>query len=350
MSSSLTLREYRDGDEHAIQQLYRTTFNRERPMDEWRWRFRQAPDGTALILVVDDAGEIVGHNAHVGFRTFVDRSLVRAGHGGDTMVRADRQGQGVLRQIAEGFLAHPHGYDLRVGFPTDEAARLWSRYGGAVHLGHLQRWIRCAGASSMGRCAGAAVPHWFRPIVRATHGPAGLLGRLPTRGVTIEPLDPGSSEVDELAERSAAFARCIRKRDSRYLAWRWFGQPGTDWSGLGARRRDGALAGWVVFGRDDRRPKKFVTGYVVDLLVEDAASMRLLLANAASKLGAAGCELIEFEFSDPREWAQRACRRAGFLRRGEGNNFICKALTPEVGHLVEDLDNWFLTKGDSDLA
>jgi hypothetical protein len=177
----------------------------------------------------------------------------------------------------------------------------------------------------------------------------GHLGRALAGSTEVSPLHDFGTETDVLAERSAAFARCIRRRDAAYLRWRWLEQPGPSWSALGARV-DGRLSGWVVFGIDDRRSGRFITGYVVDLLAEDARSMRLLLVGAARELVRAGCELIEFDFVDPRPWAASACRRAGFLLRGKGDNVVCKALTPGLGPVVEDLDNWYLTKSDSDLA
>jgi hypothetical protein len=285
----------------------------------------------------------------VSFKASVFGRTSRVGHGGDTMVREQFRGRGVMGTIARHILATDHEFEFRIGFPSDQAARLWEKYGASKYLGRMDRWIRCETDRSMGRCVDRSVPRLLRPIAPAAHRWAKRRAIPPGTGVTINSLAL-DGEVDDLAERSTRFAPCIRIRDAAYLKWRWLDQPGPEWSLVGARDRDGHLTGWAVYGIDNRRPARLNRGFISDVLAQDPLSLRSLLATAADRLTAAGSDLVALDYVDPRPWSRKACSRAGFLRRGEGLNVVCRSLSPQVDARVEELANWYLTRSDSDLS
>jgi GNAT superfamily N-acetyltransferase len=349
MSDDLLLRTYRPGDENGLQELLAAVYGPSavewRSLGEWRWRFQNAPRGPAYIQIVERSGEIVGHYAHVPFDIYVNGRKVLLGHGGDMMVRPDHRERGLMKVLVEGYLSGGMGYDVRINFPTEQAARLGERYGGGRLLGTMTDRVRPARIrrfGAIGRALGLSA------LIERFIG--SFAGR-PIRGVRVsEEVEP-NSEFDDLAARSAGFATCIRVRDAAYVRWRWFDHPGFDWRLLSARDRRGKLTGWVAFGIEDgSRPYSPPGGYIADLLAEDAVTTRVLLAAAAARLIEEGANNVSFQYVDPRPWAERACKRAGFLRKRRGHRVLARSLSDRVGSEVDRLDNWFLTKGDTDLA
>ena len=58
-------REYRLGDEQQLNDLYNEVFSRRRTIEQWKWMYRDAPAGPAKIVVIDDEGEIIAHEAMI---------------------------------------------------------------------------------------------------------------------------------------------------------------------------------------------------------------------------------------------------------------------------------------------
>jgi GNAT acetyltransferase-like protein len=336
-SGDVSVREYRPGDEQAIIEMIDAVFKVRWTADRWRRWFEQAPEGPAIIHLLERDGRLVGHFSHIGIPVFVDGRRVRVGRGGPTMVLPECQGQGGMRRLVEAFLASDHGFAFRMNFPNDRANVLLQRYGAGRHVGQIPRWVRSRRDDAR---AGAAA----RLLVRS--GAMGMYAKAAAwpapRGLTVAPLTELGPEVDALAQESAAFARCIRVRDATYLRWRWVGRIDQPLTILGARDREGSLRGLVVFGINEAGH-----GHIVDVVARDAPGLRMLLVAATDALFDVGCARVVFDYLDPRPWARRAVRRAGFVPWGEGMNIIV-GTSGQTGPDVERLESWYLTAGDTE--
>jgi hypothetical protein len=335
-ATQLGVRMYRPGDEQAIIDMIEACFHVQWTTDRWSRWFEHGPHGPGRIHILERDGRPVGHFAHIGLATFVDGQRVLAGRGGVTMVLPECQGQGGMRSLVEAFLADDHGFALRVNFPNDKAKVLIQRYGGGRHVGQIPRFARSQPSDVRGARSA-------RLLVRS--GLATLYGKLASwpapRGLTVEELTDLGAEVDALAEASGGFARCVRVRDAAYMRWRWLGRPEQPVKILGARDRDGVLKGMVVCTVNEAGH-----GHIVDVVALDAPSLRALLIAGTDELFAQGRARVVLDYLDPRPWAQRAVRRAGFLAFGGGMSVIVGAVKADPG--VERLDAWYLTAGDSE--
>src|SRR6516164_3073299 len=63
MSESWICRSFRDGDEAGILQLYRDVFQLDLTLPVWQRAYQQCPNGPAVITVLENDGDIVGHYA-----------------------------------------------------------------------------------------------------------------------------------------------------------------------------------------------------------------------------------------------------------------------------------------------
>jgi hypothetical protein len=337
-SNDLSVRTYRPGDEHAIQAVYETVFERKRSLAEWRWRFQGSPTRPAMLHVLENEDGIVGHLSHIPFPTWVDGQRLVTGQGGDTMTMPACRGKGGMRQLVEAALSE-HTYDLRLNFPSDMSRPLFVRYGAGTVVGVLPLWVR---RHSLTR----PLPPLAIPLARAALAAGRFVADHPRPRLTVEPLDELGAEVDELAATSASFARCIRIRDSAYLRWRWLAQPDARWEIRAARAEDGRLTGISVLGLETGVRGR--AGWINDLLAPDRRTLRALLVDGVTLLVAQGASSVHCQYLDPRPWARQAFVRSGFLPSRQGNPFICLSLSSAAGDAPERLESWYLTRSDNE--
>ncbi len=336
--NGLSVRRYRPGDEHAIQAVFETVFGRKRSLAEWRWRFQEPPSGPAMLHVLENEDGIVGHISHIAFPTWVDGRRLVVGQGGDTMTMPACRGKGGLRQLVDASLSE-HNYDLRMSFPSDMARPLFVRYGAGTVVAALPSWAR---RHSLTR----PVPALAAPLARTALAAASFAADWPRPRVTVEALEELGAEVDELAEASASFARCIRIRDSAYLRWRWLAQPDARWEIRAARAEDGRLIGFSVLGLEAGANGR--TGWINDLLAPDRQTLRALLVDGVAKLVAQGAGSVRCHYLDPRPWARRVLVRSGFLPAGEEHPFIVRPLSAAAGDAPVRAGSWYLTRSDTE--
>jgi hypothetical protein len=230
--------------------------------------------------------------------------------------------------------------DVWIGFATEEAARGSEAAGGPRVIGRLPTWVVWP----------RRIPHLPRAI--------GILGARALKAwravvfavlpcALVEGLGPLAwGDIDRLAESAAAFAPCMRIRDSRYLRWRWIDRPEGTVDILAARTRSGVFSGYAVVGIETDGPRRI--GRVLDLLARDRASLRGLLRRSLADLTAGDCEVITCDYLDPRPWTRSVLRTAGFIpRRGKIMSVV--STSPGAGTLPERLDSWYVTRGDTDV-
>lgn len=334
-------------DEAAIQQLFERTFGVRRSGDGWRWRFVHAPL-TPQILLIERAGQLVGHMAFERFATFVDGEPIELLMGGDWMYHPDLRRAGVGRRFYDVYAELYADVPVALGFPSEEAVAAADRRprAPADQRFELPQWVRWHTGRGVHR-SNPRVPVAAGTVaVQAVRALAAVTSAATVRGRRVERGWPAPKELDGLAGRLRRVARGVRVRDGAYLDWRWRRQPDRRWSMLTCRDSAGRLLGWAVAGLDPTVPG---TGRVVDLLAEDPATTTALLAAAHRQLGDEGAQVTSCELLDPRPWARRAVLRAGFLHRPGGPVVSAHPLQPGAEALGRP-ESWYLTRGDTDFA
>jgi hypothetical protein len=304
----------------------------------WNWWFQGSPAGPTVAYVLEAHDHIVGHMAHVKGDIWIAGERCKIGVCGYAWVARGFQGTSGFRRLVEAFRADDHGLDLHLGFTNPRLSRLYEHLGLGPVIGSLQWWsggehvqVRNGSARQSVLGFAARIATWVASI-----GPS---------RVRVKPLEELGPAIDELANDAAAFAPCIRVRDSAYLQWRWVDNPSsTDWRISAVHDRQGGVRGWVVFGPNPKEDR----GLVVDLLSRDAKTTRALLLHATRELRAQGVPSVWLAFHDPRPWARRALVRAGFLPRGTDEVTMVQSLTERAGPVINELENWYLTYGDTD--
>jgi hypothetical protein len=319
-------RPYREGDEQAILELFARSFpHAPRPIEHFRWKYRENPAGNQRIsLTFDEGKRLVGHYAGyaVPFRAY-GRDVL-AHQIGDTMtdVNVRHLGRGatsILGRTALDFYAR--FCEGRVAF----------NYG--FNVANIQkfslRFLRSDRVES---------------VSYRTAKPLPRLPRLQrwARGYQLELVRDTTPEWDQLFERASGDYRFLVRRDARYVRWRYLDAPGAGYSVVAVRKWR-HLVGWIVFRIVGRQ---FQWGDALfDARFPDAVEVALRHVVPSYPV-----DQIAAWFPRRPNWFDETLRELGFDLRAEPQDLsvMCVPFTwPEVvERMRQDL---YYSWGDSDL-
>ncbi len=301
---SFTVREYRDGDEAAIVDLYEKVFGR--PMgrtesaEHWRWELARNPVEPRTIALAWHDDALVGHYAVSPRRMWCHGKEVLAGLSIDAMTHPDWTRHGVLTATADACYAAmaERGFAFAYGFPTASTVGRFERHlswslvmKAPVHVKPID-----AGRFVADKVARPRLAPWLslgsRMLSRAPGLVAGTRTRWRSRvGVEVT----ACSAIEEWAD--ALWARCRSHhavwaiRDRAYLHWRYDARPESDYVFLRAEAA-GTIVGLAVLAVATREQGRIC--YVMELLADPTLSSALptLLAAIEAQARAQSCAFV----------------------------------------------------------
>lgn len=166
------------------------------------------------------------------------------------------------------------------------------------------------------------------------------------KGIKVETLDSFSSEADTFWDSICGFYRIAVARNSDYLRRKYDAQPDLGYLRFRASRK-GSVCGYAV-ARCVKNRKDRLEGLITDIITRptDRDAIQALVYAVSRYLKSRGCLLARGYFSDKR--IQQALSDSGFLKRKSYLPFLLKE-NIETGEEIYNLDNWFLSAGDSDI-
>jgi hypothetical protein len=314
----VTIRQFRSGDEVAINDGFNAVFSQSRPLEDWAWKFPAEPEGRWIYLAEEGAGRLLACYGALPVRFRLGRITVRAGQPVDVFSVPEARRSGVFTRCYEEFIrafGNPDDLPLMFGFP------------GGVHYG--------MGLKLLHYIALRPVPLWRRPV--RAQWPSLLPGSVVTSG-----FDPEAS--DTLWSRAAERYPFAAVRDSAWLRRRYTGRPGVEYVHLYARRRAAVRAwGTARFHGD--------VLHLADLVWDgsDPRDLEVIDRAFVSRARRAGAERLEMWLDgDPAAAEVLAAR--GWSRLPDPPDFgmVGRAFHPAID-LAEVGRRVYLTMGDSDL-
>lgn len=324
--SDVVLRRFRDGDEEAVNRGFNRVFGHHRRLEEWRWKFPPEAGGR-LILIAEEAGEVVAHFAALPMRLRIDDREVRAGQVVDAY-STRRQGLFVrlVHRFYERFCGpEPGRIALVYGFPGERHFRLGVRKLRYTEPLPVAFWSRGPAASPAG---------------------AGWLGRL--QGWRVR-RGPDAAAADRLWDRARSRYPVAAVRDGAWINRRFHRRPGVDYLHLVAERW-GEPAALAVLRPPEGEGAERVLSWA-ELVWDGRATALLALDREVARL-AAGSEARESHLwlANDRAAARLLAGR-GWIRR-EHPQRLCLGAVP----FRPDIDatavcrRLYLTMGDGDLV
>jgi hypothetical protein len=320
------VREYREGDETAILDLFARSFpHAPRSAAHFRWKYRGNPFGNERIsLAFDDGPRLVGHYAGyaVPFRAYGKDVL--AHHIGDTMteVSVRHVGRGPSSVLGRTAL---HFYDR---FCENRIA-----FNFGFNVANIQKFSLRFLRSDRVEPVTYRVAKPLPPISRTERW---------LRGYSLELVRDTDAEWDELFERVApAYQFCV-KRNAAYVRWRYLQAPDIPYLVV-AIRKWRHLAGWIVFRV---RENRFTWG---DALFDPdfADAPEVVLRHV---LPSHPVDFIEGWFPRRPEWFDSALVNLGFETRPEPQDLSLMCVPFAWPEVVEAMRaGLYYTWGDGDL-
>lgn len=318
----LRIREYREGDEAAINAAFNTAFGLARPLAEWSWKFPAGPDGRWIVVGEDATGAVVTHFAAIPVWLQAGERRVLAGHNVDVFaLPAARSGLAAARaylETARAFFAlylDPRRLAAVFGFPGPRNDPLTVRRLGYGPVAEVRVWRR-----GTGRRRGWWLAHELQE------------GEAPVA-------------ADELWARAGRRFGVAAVRGAAWYGRRFHGRPGVGYRFLVAWRRGEPHASAVVRVGGGAL---WVCDWVWD--GEDERAVRALDAGVAALARGHGCGLVEsWLMGDPRLAAALAALGWTSRPHEAGLRMVARSSDPEIS--VERMAaGMYVTMADADLV
>jgi uncharacterized protein YjiS (DUF1127 family) len=311
-------RAYEPGDEAGIIRLYRQVFDREVSEEFWRWVYLDSPDGPAVIVVLEDNEEIVGHYA-VQPRAFWESGRrCLAGIALGTMVLPKVRSVIALTTMAQSAYAicRERGYRWLYAFPNDEAHKVRCRL---LEWKELPAIVDCEGPlPEPWGAAQMAVSRW-------------------------EEMPQDLKLSAQIVEDRGGPVHSARTTE--WLRWRFFEQPGTQHC-LHTVSGNGTVTAYAVTKRYRREGVMY--GHILDWQVDSASERQ-----SAELLSSVWRQLGEWEVQRVSCWTlgnaqlERQLADIGFMPSGQRTNFCWYDLTGDARTTAGER-TWQMAMADSD--
>ncbi len=320
----MDIREVLDRDEEGIRELFAVCFNKTLSSEEWRWKYRAGPWGSAASVAIEQ-GEIIAHYGGIRLEFVSQDRTFRVFQSCDVMTHPRCRARALARRGAfactgEHFFAN-NPMDFAFGFPSERHAILGTKLLGYTehhHVTALEKDISSAG-----------------------HGWKSLLGRaLYTTAAGWETLR--GVEVDVLWDRiKEGYPLSIRK-DSPYLFWRYRDHPTRRYEVLQIRNRySKGLRGLAICSIQD------ADLFLLDFLTRNVFELEYLLASVERLAAMRGVRRVVL-WANPREVAYQVLIGSGFTpTRGMPCTFWIGNSTVTATFLAQ---NYCYRMGDYDAA
>lgn len=348
MTRNWHIRPYRDGDEKKILKLRQAVFGDLDPVrlkeSTWEWQFQNNPSGKAVCFLAESNGEIVGQYVTIPTRFSIHGKETRLAFSCDTMIHPEYRRQGMFYALAREVYDHletQHNINRVWGFPNNQSLPGFTKKLGWRMLPTIPLMVMPIRPLSM--IFNSFWPGGIKPGVKRRLAP------FTSPFTSINPIENFDEAFDALWQKHSTIAPVIQIRDRRYLQWRYLSVPEFGYRPF-AVLRDGRMLGYLVIrmmalkGRTfgvllDVFPFPMGSGSIIHEIF--SFSRRYVKAHGGDFLT---CLLPQRDVG--------ILKRAGFRKVPE----IINPKTWRIGHrctgkgLSENLDDWHVTYGDTDVV
>lgn len=352
---NVSIREYKEGDEQEINDLFNEIFHERRALEEWLWKYKKNPLGHVYLMTVAELdGHIVGQYANLPLLFKYKDRTVRVGFPVDNFVHPEFRGgiKGIQREMFEyqNVVAHNNDISFGFGFPNKEAYIVGKRILKYKDVGQIRVLFK---RMSLHQALKRRFPWLPDSIIRCIQRIYALRLKLfitlrSKTNITIRKLSSFNEKFDSFWDMVKEQYEIIGVRDRRYLNWRYT-KPGVDYD-IYMAEKGTEVVGYVV--TTVKKDESGTAGYIVDLLTKNkseadsALIRRALLTFISKKTDYILCWMLaDTEACD-------TLQRFGFFEREEFPPvkvvyFLFKG--EEIDEVfLKEIKNWYLTMGDSD--
>jgi hypothetical protein len=325
-------------------------------MDWWVWQFKKKPAGYASIVVAEDkkSHKIIGHMCNLPLRMKVNDDVCRAVTSVDTMVHPNYRGLRIYGWLRENLDKVNQQKQFGYSWTGRNMFRINKRRGIKPVFKRIPFWIKPIKPDNI-------VTRYFKRDNILT-GLALSVGKSiikmtdRSRNYEIRTQVREVREIDErfdtLWQQASSHHKIMMVRDRAYLDWRYIKKPDADYTIYVSEDGD-RLLGYIVLRIIQNNG--LTVGWIVDILTnsKDSPAGMDLIGKAIQYYRMVDTDII-WCVMPPKAYFAPVLRKFGFLmisklRRGK-ERINCRTFTTKYpDSFLHNPDNWYVTRGDSDL-
>lgn len=318
----------RDEDIAEANDFHNRAYGTARTLAQWRWEFDRPIGSVRPFAVAKEEGRIVGTQALMPITLVTPKGSVLTAKSEETLVDASMRGRGVFQAMYAPLfdVARVNGVQAIWGFTPAFKPFEGIGFNIPARTSQLVYPFNANATDALG--AAAAVAGWRRRALRVALTGAAVLSsacvavsRRGVPGLELKVLERPPADAGDLCrEFVTSWGGATILRDEAYLRWRFYDNPFTKATLVGAFR-NGKLLGWLAYSLDASS-----IGYLVDAIVprEPSASgvLGALVSHCLGILKAAGAVAVRSWHVNQHPFdleLLRVAKSLGFyhVRRGE---------------------------------
>jgi len=359
MSVTWTVRTSEEKDQINIINLINLVyprFDKKYLTQYWRWEYERNPLG-CLVAVAEHMDQLIGHAARITFKMKIGNKIVRSAQGVDLVIHPHFRRKGISLALGK-FLADKAVEEIVpvwYAFANEPAYHGELKYGWFL-VGEIPNLVRIFNFHNIFLSRYPALEKAgfiLKFVSKLAELPFNFLTNTASRKLST-PKDLKILEVLSFDQRINEFwddvatnYKVILVRDKNYLNWRYFEKPNGEYKVFIAQK-GGNVLGYIVLAIE--KIQNLRIGIIVDILTTNNDITRHLVHKA-----------IRF-FSDMKVdkitcWMLKNCiyynilKENGFLPTFRKTKLTARLNLPQSNlSLLQNLDNWYVTMGDSDLV
>jgi len=357
MDKKWAMRDYHEGDEEGIFELFRAV-HPEREYDYgkwlrwWRWMYKDNPAGPGRIWLAEQDNKIVGHYAIVPVRLSITGKTVLASQSLNTLTHPDYRRRNIFETLAKKVYAEAARDGIRIvyGFPNQFSYPGLIRKLDWFDIANMQimlkplNWKDAIGVIIKDQ----SLRSIFSPIANLLCDKTRLRRNEPNvvEGLTVKEVASFDERFDILWSKVANQFQIMVARNSDYLRWR-YGAPGANYS-IFVAEKDSEIGGYLVLKYSTDSGTK--VGVIFDMIAQSKDALACLIRRVIRDCQQNKVALIQYQLRANKVY-RRVLKRNGFISLpfSKGDHFCAYSTRTESSQqFLRNPDNWFVQIGDSD--
>jgi RimJ/RimL family protein N-acetyltransferase len=358
MERKWLIREYKEGDEEGIFELWKAVYpddreyNREKWLRWYRWMYKERPAGEGIIWLAEHNDKIVGQYAIVPVKLKICNKIVLGSLSLDTMTHPDYRRQKMFETLAKRVFdeAAKDGIPIvycflnQFTYPCFINKLNWFDIGTMQVMLNPLNWENAVKLKIkkkiLQRVLSVGASLIFNKVFLKPQKPPVV------EGLTIKQATSFDERFDEFWNTIFNQHQIMVVRDKSYINWR-YSMPNANYSIFIAEKAN-EICGYVALEHEIQKGTKLC--FIFDLMAQSEEIMHCLVSRAVEDCRQNKVDLILYPLIANRAY-HRVLKRNGFLSSPleKPRHFCAYSNSPSISkELLRDPRNWIVQLGDVD--
>lgn len=311
----LEVKEYKDGDEEKIIDLFEDIFNQNMSLEYWKWNYDNELFSEKYINLMWDNTTLAGHYAIIPVNMIINKKMVKTGLSMTTMTSSQYKKKGIFKTLASDLYSKINNeVDLVWGFPNNNSIHGFLKY---------LNWKQIMD-----------IPMYTCQTYKSN-----------SSNPNIKSIDKFDEKFDSLFESVKNKYKIIVCRDSKYLNWRYEENPQNKYLYLVYEKDDNYL-GYCIYKLYKNENGKEQCD-IVDMLAINGQIFTEILGYTLNRMADIKVEQANLWMNNSE--FLKCAKRVGFNETDFKTHVACKINCDNLDEDIYNYSNWYLTMGDSDV-